>query len=157
MFWNVFPQYTYDFLSVAVKYIICNICRRLYLPRKYLNCILYFFKKILTSSDFSTITIPNIYHFKQRAKWKHTQKKLYIFVLDDARSMYIFIQTLDTTLTNIAAFTKRASKKSQQNTWPCQLKNASTSHPVNLLFDLKQSVSLNFSFRCFIISLILLQ
>ena len=99
----------------------------------------------------------NIYHFKQRAKWKHTQKKLYIFVLDDARSMYIFIQTLDTTLTNIAAFTKRASKKSQQNTWPCQLKNASTSHPVNLLFDLKQSVSLNFSFRCFIISLILLQ
>ena len=72
-------------------------------------------------------------------------------MLDDARSMYIFIHTLDTTLTNIAAFTKRASKKSQQNTWPCQLKNASTSHPVNLLFDLKQSVSLNFSFRCFII------
>ena len=80
-----------------------------------------------------------------------------LFVLYDARSIYIFIQTLDTTLTNIAAFTKRASKKSQQNTWPCQLKNASTSHPVNLLFDLKQSVSLNFSFRCFIISLILLQ
>ena len=71
--------------------------------------------------------------------------------------MYIFIHTLDTTLTNIAAFTKRASKKSQQNTWPCQLKNASTSHPVNLLFDLKQSVSLNFSFRSFIIFLILLQ
>ena len=130
----------------------------MYLPRKYLNCILYFFKKILTSSDFSTITIPKYLSFQAKGKMKtHTKKILYIFVLDDARSMYIFIQTLDTTLTNIAAFTKRASKKSQQNTWPCQLKNASTSHPVNLLFDLKQSVSLNFSFRCFIISLILLQ
>ena len=106
----------------------------------------YLHQQTLVQSQYQ-----NIYHFKQRAKWKHTKKILYIFVLDDARSMYIFIHTLDTTLTNIAAFTKRASKKSQQNTWPCQLKNASTSHPVNLLFDLKQSVSLNFSFRSFII------
>ena len=127
----------------------------------YVDCIylgIVFFISLKRYLHHHHTSYQNIYHFKQRAKWKHTQKKLlYIFVLDDARSMYIFIQTLDTTLTNIAAFTKRASKKSQQNTWPCQLKNASTSHPVNLLFDLKQSVSLNFSFRCFIISLILLQ
>ena len=110
----------------------------------------YLHQQTLVQSQYQNTYLS----FQAKGKMKTRKKKYCIF---DARSIYIFIHTLDTTLTNIAAFTKRASKKSQQNTWPCQLKNASTSHPVNLLFDLKQSVSLNFSFRCFIISLILLQ